>query len=133
MHSVLAVHHKDESLGVLEVMPPQGTDLVLTADIPDSETDVLVFNSLHVEPLMRNLVRTIIVAKHDPELTNGWDGGHDLSQLELIQDGSFTSSIKPHHEDPHLLLAEEALEEGGEHVTHGCTDMTAGPVEISRV
>ena len=63
-----------------------------------------------------------------PKLTNSWDGGDDLSQLELIKNGGFTSSIKPHHENPHLLLAEEALEKGGEHVTHGCTDMTAGVV-----
>ena len=26
--SVIAVHHKDETLSVLEVVPPQGTDLV---------------------------------------------------------------------------------------------------------
>jgi len=106
---VVAVHHEDESLGVLEVMSPQRTDLVLTADVPHGETDVLVFNSLDIEP-------------------NSWDGGDDLSQLELIKNGGFTSSIKPHHENPHLLLAEEALEKGGEHVTHGCTDMTAGVV-----
>jgi len=108
---VVAVHHEDESLGVLEVMSPQRTDLVLTADVPHGETDVLIFNSLDIEP-------------------NGWDGGDDLSQLELIKDGGFTSSIKPHHENPHLLLTEEALEKGGEHVTHGCTDMTAGVEKI---
>merc|ERR1719508_34174 len=50
-----------ESLGVLEVMSPQGTDLILTAHIPHGETNVLVFNCLHVEP-------------------DGGDGGHNLSQ-----------------------------------------------------
>ena len=47
---VIAVNHKDEALSVLEVMSPQRTDFVLTTHIPDSETDVLVFNSLNVKP-----------------------------------------------------------------------------------
>ena len=46
---VVTVHHKDETLGVLEVMSPQRTDLVLTAHIPHSKTDVFVFNCLNVE------------------------------------------------------------------------------------
>ena len=36
-------------LRVLEVVSPQRSDLVLTADIPHSEADVLVFYRLHVE------------------------------------------------------------------------------------
>ena len=46
---VVAVHDEDESLGVLEVVPPQGADLVLTAHIPHSEADVFVFYRLHIE------------------------------------------------------------------------------------
>jgi hypothetical protein len=30
-------------------MPPEGTDLVLSSDIPHSERDILVLNSLDVE------------------------------------------------------------------------------------
>lgn len=30
-------------------MPPQGTDLVLTSNIPDGERDILVLNSLDIE------------------------------------------------------------------------------------
>lgn len=37
------------TLRVLEVMPPKRPDLVLTADVPHGETDVLVFYSLHVK------------------------------------------------------------------------------------
>ena len=37
------------TLSVLEVVAPQGPDLVLPADIPHSETDVLVFYRLNVE------------------------------------------------------------------------------------
>ena len=89
--SVVAVHDKDQTLRVLEVVPPQGTDLrtkskssvkkilqhsreinvlqlqkiheqssdnwrsdlVLTPDIPHSETDVLVLHSFHIETCKR--------------------------------------------------------------------------------
>ena len=55
-------------------------------------------------------------------LTDGWNGGDDLSELELVQDGRFTGGVETHHQDSHLLLAEEAFEEGGEHVAHGAAD-----------
>lgn len=38
------------TLGILEVMPPEGSDLVLPTHVPHGETDVLVFHRLHVEP-----------------------------------------------------------------------------------
>ena len=56
--------------------------------------------------------------KRDVSITDGWDGGDDLSQLELVEDGGLSGGVQPHHEDPHLLLAEEALEQAGEHVSH---------------
>ena len=59
----------------LKVMSPEGPDLVLTAHIPDSEADVLVLDSLHIEP-------------------DGGDGRHDLPQLQLVQDRCLTSSIQ---------------------------------------
>ena len=74
--SVVAVHHEDESLSVLEVMSPQRSDLVLTAHVPHCEADVLVLHSLHVEP-------------------DGGDGGHDLAQLQLVEDCCLTGSVQP--------------------------------------
>jgi hypothetical protein len=47
--AIVAVDDEDDTLGVLEVMPPQRADLVLTADIPHSELDVLVLDGLDVE------------------------------------------------------------------------------------
>ena len=47
--SVVGVDHKDQSLRVLEVMPPQWSDLVLSADVPHSETNIFIFNCLDVE------------------------------------------------------------------------------------
>lgn len=52
-------------------------------------------------------------------LTDGGDGGDDLSQLELVQDGRLSGGVESDHQDAHLLLAEEALEQRGEHVAHG--------------
>ena len=36
-------------LGVLEVVPPEWPDLVLAADIPHGEADVLVFHRLDIK------------------------------------------------------------------------------------
>jgi hypothetical protein len=47
---------------------PQGTDLVLTSDVPHVEFGVLVCDSLDVE-------------------ADGWDGGDVLVELELVEDG----------------------------------------------
>ena len=47
--TIIGVDDEDDTLGVLEVMSPQRTDLVLSTDIPDCELDVLVFDSLDVE------------------------------------------------------------------------------------
>jgi len=51
--TIVAVDDEDDTLGVLEVMPPQRSDLVLTTDIPHGELDVLVLDSLDVEACMR--------------------------------------------------------------------------------
>ena len=47
--AIVAVDDEDDTLGVLEVMPPERTDLVLTSDIPHGEGDVLVLDCLDVE------------------------------------------------------------------------------------
>jgi hypothetical protein len=63
---VVRVDHKDDALCVLVVVAPQGADLVLAPDVPHGEADVLVLDRFHVEP-------------------NRGDRGHDLTQLELVQ------------------------------------------------
>jgi hypothetical protein len=47
--AIVAVDNEDDTLCVLEVMPPERTDLVLTTDIPHGELDVLVLYGLDVE------------------------------------------------------------------------------------
>ena len=55
-------------------MSPQGSDLILTTNIPHSEADVLVLHSLHVEP-------------------DGRDSGDDLTELQLVEDCCLTSGV----------------------------------------
>ena len=43
-------------------------------------------------------------------LTDGGDGCDDFAEFELVQDGGFSSSIEPDHKNPHLTLAEQAIE-----------------------
>jgi hypothetical protein len=52
--SIIGIHHEDQSLGVLVVVAPQRTDLVLTSDIPNCKGNVLVFDSFDVESNGRN-------------------------------------------------------------------------------
>jgi hypothetical protein len=47
--TIIAVNDEDDTLGVLEIMSPQRSDLVLSTDIPYGELNVLVFDSLNVE------------------------------------------------------------------------------------
>jgi len=47
--TIIAVNNEDDTLGVLEVMSPQRSDLVLSTNIPYSELDVLVLDGLNVE------------------------------------------------------------------------------------
>lgn len=37
------------TLGVLEVVPPQGSDLVLATHVPHGKADVLVLHSFYIE------------------------------------------------------------------------------------
>lgn len=47
--SIVTVDDEDETLGAGEVVPPQRTDLVLPADVPDVEFDVFVGYGFDVE------------------------------------------------------------------------------------
>jgi hypothetical protein len=51
--------------------------------------------------------------------TDGRNGGDDLAELELVQYGGLTSCVETDHEDTHLPLGEELLEQLGEGEPHG--------------
>jgi len=90
--AIVAVNDEDNTLGVLEVVPPKGADLVLTTDIPDGELDVAVLDSLNVK-------------------ADGRDSGDNFAELELVEDGGLASSVKTDHQNAHLLLLHEQGEE----------------------
>jgi hypothetical protein len=47
--AIVAIDDEDDTLRVLEVMPPERADLVLASNIPHSELDVLVLDCLDIE------------------------------------------------------------------------------------
>ncbi|KAG6554759.1 hypothetical protein Mapa_003778 [Marchantia paleacea] len=109
--SVVAVHHENQALSVLEVMLPQRPDLVLTSHIPHREADVLVLHRLHVETDRRN-------------------GGHNLSQLQLVQNRRLSSRIQTHHQNSHLLLSKKPLEQLGESEPHFGSELLELPDQL---
>lgn len=54
----------------------------------------------------------------DSTPTNGWDCGDYLPQFELVEDCCFSCSVEPYHQDPHLLLPYEALQQIPENIPH---------------
>merc|ERR1719379_2038017 len=98
--SVVAVDDKDEALRVLVIVAPERTNLVLAADVPDGEADVLVLNGLDVE-------------------ADRGDRSHHLPELQLVQDRGLPGRVQADHEDSHLLLAEHALPDAREGEPHG--------------
>lgn len=87
-------------------MPPEGSDLVLSTDVPHGERDVLVFDSLDVEAYTLR-EREIELASDNrgrngddgSALTDGGNGGHDLSELKLVENGGLTGGIESDHEN----------------------------------
>jgi hypothetical protein len=53
-----------------------------------------------------------VAVERKESLTDGGDGGDDLSKLELVEDGGLSGGVKSDHEDAHLLLAEETRDCG---------------------
>ena len=62
--AIVGVDDEDDTLGVLEVMSPQRTDLVLSSDIPHGELDVLVLDSLDVETWSITSISILLPSSH---------------------------------------------------------------------
>jgi len=106
--TIVAIDDEDDTLRVLEVVPPEGADLVLSTNIPHGELDVLVLDGLNVE-------------------TDGGNGRDDLAELELVENGGLSGSVETDHENSHLLLSEEVLEDSRKGHPHlGGIGLSAG-------
>lgn len=82
-----------------EIMPPKRSDLILAADVPHVELDVLVGDRLDVE-------------------SDSGDGSDVLAELELVEDGGLAGGIEPQHQQPHLLRSEDLAHHLGELPSH---------------
>ena len=89
--SIIGVDDEDEALGVVVVVSPETSELVLTTDIPHFEADLLVLNRLNVK-------------------ANSGDRVYDLTKLKLVEDGGLASGVETNHEDSHLALFAELTE-----------------------
>ena len=52
--TIIAVDDKDDTLGILEIMSPQRSNLVLPTNIPDSELNILIFDGLDVKAYQKD-------------------------------------------------------------------------------
>jgi hypothetical protein len=96
---IWGVDDVDERLGVLVVMLPELSDLILSSDVPHCELDFLEFNSLNVK-------------------SDGWNWWDNLAQLELVENGCFTGGIETEHQGSELFLSEKITEDFSEVKTH---------------
>eukprot|EP00413_Alexandrium_margalefii_P026231 CAMPEP_0204574040 /NCGR_PEP_ID=MMETSP0661-20131031/40364_1 /ASSEMBLY_ACC=CAM_ASM_000606 /TAXON_ID=109239 /ORGANISM="Alexandrium margalefi, Strain AMGDE01CS-322" /LENGTH=268 /DNA_ID=CAMNT_0051582527 /DNA_START=42 /DNA_END=849 /DNA_ORIENTATION=- len=110
--TVVAVNHIYQAIGSLVIVTPKGSDLVLSANIPNSEAEVLVLNRLDIEP-------------------DGRDGGNHFAQLQFVQNRRLACGVKSDHQDAHVGLADEALPYLGESEAHRTAGATATAVEDS--
>ena len=95
--SIIRVNHEDKSLSILVEGSPEDSNLVRTTEIPYSERDTFVLNSLHIE-------------------TNSGDSCDDFTELELVENSGLTSGVKTDHEDANL--AKETLPDFSKQSTH---------------
>ncbi len=72
--SIVGVYHEDKTLGILVVVSPQRSNLILSSNIPHCKANILIFDGLYVE-------------------TNGWNGGYNLTQLELVKNGGLWREV----------------------------------------
>lgn len=52
--------------------------------------------------------------------TNSRDGRDDFTELQLVEDSGLSGSVQTDHQDSHLLLPPQTVENLGERETHDC-------------
>ncbi len=72
---------------------------LLTANVPDGHGEILELHLLDIEP-------------------NGRDGGDDLVELQLVQDGGLPGGVQPKHADAGRRRAEQAVDKVGKEDSH---------------
>jgi hypothetical protein len=75
-------------------MPPQRANLVLASDVPHGEGNVLVLDGLDVEAWLGGELERRRLRETTWTLTDRRNGGDDLAELQLVQDGGLTGGIE---------------------------------------
>eukprot|EP00437_Effrenium_voratum_P015696 CAMPEP_0181449270 /NCGR_PEP_ID=MMETSP1110-20121109/27570_1 /TAXON_ID=174948 /ORGANISM="Symbiodinium sp., Strain CCMP421" /LENGTH=119 /DNA_ID=CAMNT_0023573447 /DNA_START=310 /DNA_END=669 /DNA_ORIENTATION=- len=96
---ICTIQHKDQGIATLVVVPPEVSELLLAAHVPNAQAEVAVLDCFHIE-------------------ADGRDGRENLSNLQLVQDGSLASCIQAQHQDIDLLGAPYQLPESTEREAH---------------
>jgi len=52
--------------------------------------------------------------------TDCGNGGHNLAEFQLVQDGRLSGRIQSHHQDSHFFLSPQSIEQLRECKTHIC-------------
>lgn len=83
--AIIAVNDKDDTLSVLKIVSPKGSDLVLSTNIPYGKLNILVFDGLDVESYVNksatSLRDSLDRIEMDNTRTNGWNGCNDFTKL----------------------------------------------------
>ena len=102
---VRAVHDEDQPLGPSVVMPPQGTDFVLTTNILD--TDFLLGLELfpdNITSTYPDIEFNIFVSDRLYIKAHCRYSVHRLPKLQLVKYGRLPRRVQPQHQYPHLLV-----------------------------
>nr|POF04226.1 hypothetical protein CFP56_21981 [Quercus suber] len=95
-----AVDDKDDGGRVAVVAAPVWPDARLPAEVPHVEGQVAVRDALDVEP-------------------DGRDRGHDLADLQPVQQCRLAGVVQPEDQDAELFLRPDQFAEEGEGASHG--------------
>ena len=106
-----------KSIGIVEVMPPQGPELFLATNIPNCEHHILVLNFLHIETCVKKkkcktLSKPVAYPRHHKiketkskccfkkiELTDCGNSWENFSYVQLVEYRCFASRIQTQHND----------------------------------
>ena len=80
---VAGVDKIDDTVSVLQVVPPENSESFITSDIPNSQVESRIVDSLDIKAYC-------------------WNRGNDFIQLKLVKSSSLACSIETEHQNAHL-------------------------------
>ena len=103
-------------------MPPQRSDLVLSANIPYGKLNVFVFDGLDIEACSDSistwLPQECTSRSYGTQRTDSGDGRDNFTELELVQNRSLSCCVKAYHQDSHLSPSPQFIKQLRKCKTH---------------